>query len=353
MRILIVTDAWLPQVNGVVRTLTETARELTQFGHQVEMITPLDFKTIPCPTYPDIRLSLFPYKKVAARISQFQPDAIHIATEGPLGLAARRYCKRHHHAFTTAYHTRFPEYVHARTRLPLSISYAWMRWFHNAAKAIMVPTQSMANDLIARGFKHVVLWSRGVDTNLFTPGERDQLDNSRSPRFVYIGRVAIEKNIEAFLKLDLPGSKWVVGDGPLIEKLKKEYPEVHFAGIFPQHELARYYRAADVFVFPSLTDTFGLVLLEAMACGTPVAAYPVTGPKDVIGDSGAGVLNHDLRSACLDALNLNREHVRHIAEQFSWTVAARQFEKHLHPTPRVEVQGVAKHATALQPNQEK
>ena len=333
MRILIVTDAWKPQVNGVVRTLTETSRELIQFGHHVEMITPLEFKTLPCPTYPDIRLSILPYQQVARRIAELAPHAVHIATEGPLGLAARRYCLRHKLAFTTAYHTRFPEYIAARTRLPLSISYAWMRNFHNAGAATMVPTQSIADDLRARGFSKVVLWSRGVDTTLFSPGERDRLEESKPPRFVYIGRVAVEKNIEAFLKLDLPGCKWVVGDGPLLARLQREYPEVHFAGVFPQNELARFYRAADVFVFPSLTDTFGLVLLEAMACGTPVAAYPVAGPRDVVGNSGAGILHEDLREACLQALHLDRNHVRKVAETFSWTAAARQFEQHLHPNP--------------------
>lgn len=331
MRILIVTDAWKPQVNGVVRTLTETCRELTGFGHTVEMITPQAFTTLPCPTYPDIRLSLWPYRKVAALIDAFAPDAIHIATEGPLGLAARRYCLRHGKAFTTAYHTRFPEYIHARTRLPLSVSYAWMRRFHNAASAVMAPTRSIVQDLQARGFRNVVLWSRGVDTALFTPGERERLDETAPPRFVYIGRVAVEKNIEAFLRLDLPGSKWVVGDGPLLPRLKKAYPDVHFAGVFPQPELARFYRAADVFVFPSLTDTFGLVLLEAMACGTPVAAFPVAGPLDVIGNSGGGVLDTDLRQACLKALELDRVEVRRVAERFSWQEAARQFERYLHP----------------------
>lgn len=331
MRILIVTDAWLPQVNGVVRSLTETARELRGFGHQVELITPQDFRTLPCPTYPDIRLSLFPYRKVAARIASFAPDSIHIATEGPLGLAARRHCLRHGLAFSTAYHTRFPEYIHARCRLPLAISYAWMRRFHNAAHCVMVPTQSIADDLVAHGFRNVKLWSRGVDTALFSPGPRERLDGTAPPRFVYIGRVAVEKNIEAFLKLDLPGSKWVVGDGPQLARLKQQYPDVHFAGIFPQQELARFYRAADVFVFPSLTDTFGLVLLEAMACGTPVAAYPVAGPLDVVGDSGAGVLDANLRAACLKALELDRGHVRTVAERYSWQAASRQFEQHLRP----------------------
>lgn len=331
MRIMIVTDAWKPQVNGVVRSLTETVRELDGFGHQVNMITPLEFRTIPCPTYPDIRLSLLPYRQVAQRIAGFAPDAIHIATEGPLGLAARRFCLREGLAFTSAYHTRFPEYIHARCRLPLSVSYAWMRRFHNASQAVMVPTRSIAGDLEARGFGNVKLWSRGVDTAMFSPGERQRLDESNPPRFVYIGRVAVEKNIEAFLKLDLPGSKWVVGDGPLLPRLKQQYPDVYFAGVFPQQELARFYRAADVFVFPSLTDTFGLVLLEAMACGAPVAAFPVAGPLDVVGDSGAGVLDWDLRAACLKALELDRGHVRRVAESYSWQAASRQFESHLRP----------------------
>jgi hypothetical protein len=329
MRILIVTDAWRPQVNGVVRTLTETANELSRFGHEVDMITPLQFRTLPCPTYPDIRLSLFPYRRVAARMRDFAPEAIHIATEGPLGLAARRYCLRHGLSFTSAYHTRFPEYIHARMRLPLSISYAWMRRFHNASSAVMAPTPSIVEALQARGFDNVVLWSRGVDTRLFSPGPRERLDESLAPRFIYIGRVAVEKNIEAFLKLDLPGSKWVIGDGPLLPRLLKQYPDVHFAGVFPQEELARFYRAGDVFVFPSLTDTFGLVLLEAMACGTPVAAFPVPGPLDVVGNGG--VLDTDLRRACLRALELDRAQVRRVAEHFSWTEAARQFERQLCP----------------------
>ncbi|UTH75229.1 glycosyltransferase family 1 protein [Chromobacterium sp. IIBBL 290-4] len=333
MRIMIVTDAWKPQVNGVVRSLTETMRELDGFGHQVNMITPLEFRTLPCPTYPDIRLSLFPYRQVAQRIAGFAPDAVHIATEGPLGLAARRYCLRHGLSFTTAYHTRFPEYIHARCRLPLKVSYAWMRRFHNASRAVMVPTRSIARDLENRGFNNIQLWSRGVDTAMFTPGERQRLDESDPPRFVYIGRVAVEKNIEAFLQLDLPGSKWVVGDGPLLPKLKQQYPEVYFAGVFPQNELARFYRAADVFVFPSLTDTFGLVLLEAMACGTPVAAFPVAGPLDVVGGTGAGALDWDLKAACLKALDIDRDHVRKVAETYSWQTASRQFESHLRPNP--------------------
>jgi len=265
---------------------------------------------------------------------------VHIATEGPLGMAARRWCRRRGQAFSTAYHTRFPEYIHARTRLPLRLSYAWMRRFHNAAQAVMAPTPAIVADLKARGFHNVVLWSRGVDIDTFCPGERDRLD-SAPPRFVYVGRVAVEKNIEAFLQLDLPGSKWVVGEGPQLAALQARYPAVHFAGVFPQSELARVYRAADVFVFPSRTDTFGLVLLEAMACGTPVAAYPVAGPLDVVGNSGGGVLHDDLATACLQALQLDRAHVRRVAEGFSWAAATAQFEAHLHPSPNGEQEGMA------------
>lgn len=335
MRILIVTDAWHPQVNGVVRTLVETVRELRAFGHVVDLVTPLEFSTLPCPSYPDIRLSILPGRRVARRIAAFAPDAVHIATEGPLGLAARRHCLRQGRDFTTAYHTRFPEYIHARVRLPLSLSYAWMRWFHRPARAVMVTTPTMLDALEARGFRNAVLWGRGVDTRTFCPGERHALADSPPPRFVYVGRVAVEKNIEAFLQLDLPGNKWVVGDGPQKAELERRYPDVHFAGMLEQAELARVYRAADVFVFPSRTDTFGLVLLEAMACGTPVAAYPVPGPLDVVGHSGAGVLDEDLRVACLAALELDRSQVRHVAEGFGWDVATRQFERHLRPLPRV------------------
>ncbi len=348
MRIMIITDAWYPQVNGVVRSIVETVRELRALGHQVAMVTPQGgehdegdgFLTLPCPTYPDIRLSLLPYRKTAARLAEFAPHAVHIATEGPLGMAARRWCRRRGQPFTTAYHTRFPEYIHARTRLPLTISYAWIRRFHNAAQAVMAPTPAIVADLKARGFHNVVLWSRGVDTTTFSPGERDRLDTA-PPRFVYVGRVAVEKNIEAFLQLDLPGSKWVVGEGPQLAELQARYPAVHFAGVFPQAELARIYRAADVFVFPSRTDTFGLVLLEAMACGTPVAAYPVAGPLDVVGDSGGGVLHDDLKTACLQALSLDRHQVRRVAEGFSWAAATLQFEAQLHARPVGEQEGMA------------
>ena len=324
MKIMIVTDAWLPQVNGVVRTIQATNQELIHMGHEVLMVTPLLFKTIACPTYPEIRLSLFPYKKVARLIDDEAPDALHIATEGPLGLAARRHAIRHNMPFTTAYHTRFPEYVRARCAVPLSWTYRFLRWFHDPAQHMLAPTQVVIHDLESYGFKNVRMWSRGVDTRIFYPRPERRL-NTAEPIFLYVGRVAVEKNIEAFLSLDLPGSKWVVGEGPALDGLKARYPNAHYLGVLNQDELAQVYSSAHVFVFPSLTDTFGLVLLEALACGTPVAAFPVTGPLDVLGNSKAGIMHHDLRSACLQALNIPPEVARAHAEQFSWRQCSEVF----------------------------
>ncbi|MFN0316152.1 MAG: glycosyltransferase family 4 protein [Burkholderiales bacterium] len=332
MKVMVVTDAWSPQVNGVVTTLGKIRSGLEARGHETDFLTPAEFTSMPCPTYPEIRLSLFPYGRVARRIEHSQPRAIHIATEGPLGIAARRYCLRNRIAFTTAYHTRFPEYVHARTRLPVSVTYRWLRHFHGPSRAVMVPTPAIRDDLARRGFDNTVLWTRGVDTKTFCPGDRTKLKTDR-PVFLYVGRVAVEKNIEAFLKLDLPGSKWVVGEGPQRAKIEKAYPEVHFAGIKTPAELAAYYRAADVFVFPSLTDTFGLVILEALACGTPVAAFPVAGPIDVIGSAPVGVLDNDLRGACLAALHISRDAARRYAEGFAWEKSVEQFESYLAPSP--------------------
>lgn len=323
-RILIVTDAWAPQVNGVVNTLRNTIAGLKVSGYEVVIVTPLEFTTIPCPTYPDIRLSLFPSRRIRRRIDEFAPDNVHIVTEGPLGLAARRVCLNQGIPFTTAYHSRFPEYVKLRIGLPLAISYAWLRRFHNAAAAVLVPTQKVYDDLNAAGFRKLQFWTRGVDTEIFYSGERARLEGDR-PLFLYVGRVAVEKNIRAFLDLDLPGCKWVVGEGPQREALMRDYPDVHFAGVIPHHELARIYRAADVFVFPSLTDTFGLVQIEAMACGTPVAAYPVTGPIDVLIQGVSGVMLADLRAACLQALELDRAQVAECGKQFSWERPTRQF----------------------------
>ena len=336
MKIMIVTDAWEPQVNGVVRTLKNTTRELTALDHRVELMTPLEFRTLPCPTYPEIRLSLLPRRRVHQRIEAFAPDALHIATEGPLGLAARAYAIRHKLPFTTAYHTRFPEYVQARFGIPTSATYRFLRWFHGPSLAVMAPTPVVKRDLEQHGFDNVVLWTRGVDLEIFHPMDSKVLNTAR-PIFLYVGRVAIEKNVEAFLKLDLPGSKWVAGEGPALAELKSRYPEANYLGVLSQAELAKVYAAADVFVFPSRTDTFGLVLLEALACGTPVAAYPVTGPIDVLADGDAGAMNEDLREACLDALKIDRSRARAWAERFSWAAASSEFAAHLKPRPSADV----------------
>lgn len=331
-RILIVTDAWRPQVNGVVRTLTTVVAELMAMGHVVEVIGPDRFRTMPCPTYPDISISLLPRRRLVRMIEAFKPDALHIATEGPLGLAARGWAKRTGFAFTTAFHTRFAEYLKARTGMPLRPVYAWMRRFHGAGQGTMVATQSLRDELSGRGFRNIRSWSRGVDLDLFKPNPREEWDLPR-PIFIYIGRVAVEKNIGAFLDLDLPGSKVVVGGGPQLAMLKRNYPAVTFTG--PKHgeALARAYAGADVFVFPSLTDTFGLVILESLACGTPVAAFPVTGPKDVLAESNGkiGSVNTDLRAAAIDALTADRLACRQHAERYSWRACAEMFLSHLVP----------------------
>jgi glycosyltransferase involved in cell wall biosynthesis len=333
---MIATDAWEPQVNGVVRTLKSTRAELEALGHTVEYLTPLEFRTLPCPTYPDIRLSLFPNKRACERIEKFAPDALHISTEGPLGMAARSWALKMEFPFTSAYHTRFPEYVYARARVPLSWTYAYLRWFHGPSKALLAPTDVVVRDLEAWGLRNVRLWSRGVDHDIFNPRHVNRL-NTAPPIFLYVGRVAVEKNIEAFLALDLPGSKWVAGAGPALDGLRKKYPEVNYLGVLSQHDLAEVYSSANVFVFPSKTDTFGLVLLEALACGLPVAAYPVTGPLDVIGNSAAGSLHEDLRTACLNALKLKREDALAHAKRFSWSAAAEQFLSYLHPVVGAQV----------------
>lgn len=338
MRILIITDAWHPQINGVVRTLQQTMDCLSGFGHSVDAITPQHFRNFPCLSYPEIRLAWCPGRKLGKLILRFRPCVIHIATEGPIGLAARRFCVKNALPFTSAYHTRFPEYIQARFRIPLSWSYRYLRWFHRPSRRIMVPTPTVREVLIEKGFFHTALWRRGVDSALFRPSARDALDpfcrsdgERRAPKFVYIGRVAVEKNIAAFLELDLPGSKWVIGDGPARTQMEQRYPNVYFLGAYPQQALPPFYNAADVFVFPSLTDTFGLVLLEAMACGTPVAAFPVAGPKDVVTDPAAGCLNSDLKTACLRALELRREDAAVFGARHSWENASRQFESLLHP----------------------
>lgn len=327
MKIIIVTDAWYPQVNGVVRTLDETSKQLKKLGHEVKLISPEGFLTIPCPTYPEIRLSLFPGAKVSSMIREFNPDCLHISTEGPLGLSARGYASRNGLAFTSAYHTRFPEYVHARTKLPLKLTYSFLRWFHSRSELVMVPTEEVKKDLIKYKIGNPKIWSRGVDLEIFKPKKGRR--KNKKPILLNVGRVAVEKNLEAFLKIDLPYEKWVVGDGPALKELKKKYPEVIFHGAKNKEELEYYYNKADVFVFPSKTDTFGLVLLEAMACGLPVAAFPVSGPLDVIGSSNAGCLNSSLKEACKKALLIPRKVPREYAKTFSWEVTSKTFETYL------------------------
>lgn len=325
MRVLIATDAWAPQVNGVVRTLETLGSQLERLGHEVQFVTPDGFRTVPMPTYPEIRLALFARRAVGRVIDAFKPDAIHIATEGPLGLATRRNCMRRGVSFTTSFHTRFPEYIHARFGVPTAWSYAGLRWFHGPATAVMVATRSLERDLEQRGFKNLRLWSRGVDTDLFKPGAKDWLDLPR-PVFLYVGRVAIEKSVEEFLKLDLPGSKLVVGDGPQLAELQQRYPNVRFTGPKFGQDLARLYAASDAFVFPSRTDTFGLVVLEALASGLPVAAHPVQGPIDIIGGNAkVGALSENLQEAALAALQLSPTASRAFAMEFSWEACTRQF----------------------------
>ncbi|NQW01749.1 MAG: glycosyltransferase family 1 protein [Rhodospirillales bacterium] len=324
--LLIVTDAWQPQVNGVVRSLEYTARELEKQGVRIEVLSPREFLTIPCPGYPEIRLSLTTRSTVQKWIAQYDCEHLHIATEGPLGLLAGAVARRTGMPFTTGYHTRFPEYVEARMPLPVSWFYAWFRRFHNFGSGCMVATETLKDDLYRRGFRNLMIWSRGVDTDQFQPFEGSVLPAGLpSPIFINVGRVSVEKNIKAFLDLDLPGSKVVVGGGPQLAHLQRSYPQVHFTGPLFDDELARIVSSADAFVFPSRTDTFGLVLLEALACGVPVAAYPVMGPNEVIGKSGAGVLSDDLRQAALDALHIPKDRCRSRALQFSWSACTQQF----------------------------
>ncbi len=336
MRILIVSDAWMPQVNGVVRTLSTVAAELRRIGHVVEIIGPDRFFTIPCPTYPDIRLSVLPERRLARMIAAFRPDALHVATEGPLGLAARRWAIRRGAPFTTSFHTRFPEYIQARTGLPPGLAYALLRWFHNAGSATLVATDTLSQTLAARGFTRLRPWTRGVDLQRFRPEPREDWTgdwNARRPVFLYVGRIAVEKNIGAFLELDLPGSKVVVGGGPMLAPLKAAYPDVVFTGPRAERALAQSYAGADVFVFPSRTDTFGLVILEALACGVPVAAFDVMGPRDILrGAAGeVGAVSDDLCAACLSALKGSRDHARAHAEGFGWRACAEMFLASLVP----------------------
>lgn len=331
--VLIVTDAWYPQINGVVRSIERVGAEMTARGIHVDYLTPQQFRTFPMPGYNEIALSLTHAAPVYRKIDALHPDAIHIATEGPLGYIARNYCVKRRLPFSTAYHTQFPEYLRARVPVPLRWSYRYMRWFHAPATWCLVGTPHLQALLRQQGFANTALWTKGVDTLLFSPDKRRELPHPK-PVFLYVGRVAVEKNIEAFLKLDLPGTKLVVGGGPSLDQLRASYPQVVFAGPKQGEELATYFASADVFVFPSRTDTFGLVLLEALASGTPVAAFAVTGPIDVIGSAPVGVLDEDLRAAALGALDIPRAACRDYATRFSWEASTDQFLQCLPVIPR-------------------
>jgi glycosyltransferase involved in cell wall biosynthesis len=332
-RVLIVTDAWAPQVNGVVRTLEITGRDLEALGHDVRYATPQGRFTLPMPSYPEIRLAVFPRKWLERAIDEFEPTAIHIATEGTLGLSARAICLKRKIPFSTSFHTRFPEYVKARVPfIPLSAVYAFLRWFHGPATAMMVATPSLMREMESHGFTNCRTWSRGVDTDVFRPMPGADMPYPR-PIWLSVGRVAVEKNLDAFLSLDLPGTKVVIGDGPAMASLKAKYPDAKFLGAKTGEDLVRHYAASDVFVFPSKTDTFGLVILEALAAGVPVAAYPVQGPMDVIGEAPVGALNNDLKAACLAALKISREDARAFAMTRSWRSCTAQFLANLPPEP--------------------
>ena len=328
MKILIVTDAWRPQTNGVVSTLSHTVDCLRGFGHAVRLITPQGFRTIACPSYPEIRLAVFPGRRVARLIAQAAPDALHIATEGSLGMAARRYCLRRGLNFTTSYHTQFPQYLRSRLPIPVRLTYRWLRAFHGAGRACMVSTRTMQAELEHWGFRNVVRWQRGVDTQLFRPGPKQFLNLPR-PIAVYVGRLAVEKNVDAFLAMPWAGSKLIIGDGPERARLQERYPEGVFVGYRYGADLVAHLAASDVFVFPSRTDTFGLVNLEAMACGLPVAAYPVTGPIDLVEDGVTGALDESLGRAAQRALSLSPAACRERALRSSWERCTREFEGHL------------------------
>jgi len=334
MRILIATDAWRPQVNGVVSTLERMSQAAVELGATFDFLTPQGMWTAPLPSYPQIRLAIPSLRGIGQRIEEAKPDHIHIATEGPIGWLTRRYCLRRDRAFTTSYHTRFPEYVSARIGVPERMTYAGLRYFHAPSATVMAPTPTIAADLTRRGFARVKLWTRGVNHALFRPRPKPALDLPR-PIFLSVGRVAVEKNLEALLGLDLPGSTVIVGDGPARRHLERAYPHAHFLGEKQGEALADIYASADVFVFPSRTDTFGIVMIEGLASGLPVAAYPVPGPIDVVAP-GAGVLDQDLRAACLKALTIPREQARQHSMRFTWEESARQFLDNIE-TSRCEV----------------
>lgn len=326
-KLTLVTDAWEPQINGVVTTLMQLVKELEKKGVLVDVIHPNDYRTIPMPTYPEILL-VWQSSGLKNRILNFKPDAVHIATEGSLGWKARGICLKAGLPFTTAYHTQYAEYVNKRISIPKSWVWSVLRRFHRPASITFVPAESIKTELEKQGFKNIVLMSRGVDTELFNPGQATDMVYER-PIMLYVGRVAIEKNLEKFLSLDLPGSKLIVGRGPSIKHLAKKYPDVVFVGAKTGLDLAHYYASADVFVFPSLTDTFGIVNIEAIASGTPVAAYPVNGPKDIITQGLNGMLEEDLEQAIVAALKLNKDNISNSIPQYSWSNASEQFLNNL------------------------
>ncbi len=338
VRLLIVTDAWFPQINGVVRTLSTTRDKLVELGHEVEVLGPDRFRNVPCPTYPEIRLALCTPGRVGRIIQQVAPEAVHVATEGPLGWSARTWLRRRGLPFTSSFHTMFPQYLKLRFGLPERVSFSGIRRFHCGATATMYSTPTLRAMLESHGFENLVRWVRGVDTEIFTPGPAEPLPFER-PIQLYVGRIAVEKSVEDFLRLDTPGTKVVVGDGPQRAELQARYPDVRFLGTRRGDELVRHYRAADVFVFPSRTETLGLVMLEALACGVPVAAYPVQGPLDVVGDSGAGVLDEDLRAATLRAIGIDPELCRARALEHSWDQSVIEFLNNLVPFSAPGLQG--------------
>lgn len=329
MRILIVTDAWKPQVNGVVTTMTQVIQELETAGHEVKVLHPGLYPTVPMPRYAEIRLVIYA-KNFRKQIEDFAPDAVHIVTEGPLGLRARAFCIKRGWPFTTSFHTKFAEYLNKRIPLiPVSWGYRFLRFFHTPAERTLVSTQSLIDELSEKDFKHLFKWNRGVDIELFHPKRRRDLELPR-PINLYVGRVSVEKNLPAFLNLELEGSKVVVGGGPALDAFRQAYPGIHFLGKHTGEDLAELFASADVFVFPSLTDTYGLVMLEALASGTPVAAYPTTGPIDVLAPQ-CGVMDEDLKRAIEAALKLNRTACRDYAQAFSWTACAQTFLSALAP----------------------
>lgn len=331
MKIVLVTDAWAPQVNGVVRTWQCVINEMAKLGHDPHVIHPGQFKTIAAPRYPEIRLAILPSRSLRKKLNTLKPDAIHIATEGPLGMAARKWCTQSNTPYTTSYHTQFPHYLRHYFGIPKRISYKFIRYFHAKAKHTLVPTIQVGKELERNGLGNIVVWSRGVDTELFNPdyATPEGIKDLPRPIFVYAGRIAIEKNIRAFLKLDLPGSKLVIGDGPPRASLEKQFPEATFVGYKFGQDLAAHYAAGDVFVFPSVTDTFGVVMLEANACGLPIAAFPVTGPIDVVQQGQTGYVYKDLRQAALDALELDPKNCIAFASRNSWARCAQTVIDHL------------------------